>query len=546
VEAVALLQSLPTGTSYVLPAGGDVKSQKVMKDAWKSSCGSLIASVLSTPWAVRLFDGEGAAQAPSAAIAIPDGDVPAGECAAVALLPDFQSVLSAAKAEFDKKNFKTSGFAGPFRQQSRETARSHYIAAVELIFDLSFMLGEVLVQFHHISTGLGDYGMIRAAPWLHPFLEVLSEKTLHLKSHLEQLSKEVDDILILGPARGITAEKPVPSDRMSSRANEALQRAVTGRGGSEPHTLALLHVLGDLRAKSAPERMPVVIDRVCDACSQLQTLFGSSMFRSRIRSENFPPLPTARQSTPPLRALQAPPQSSPPLLVLDREALENPCSEVVPWFFQNDAGIWEPLTGEDSSSLEVGAVKAETTGARRQELRLGPGKWKYEVDFQTLEQRNPQTGKVRALRRGTASPPASNLCLEDDKRLSEVSQGTPSTADTETSHELNAMVWRLTSDSRGFNRHDRRKLQIRDGRVQVYEPGSSAVVKTQADIAREVEEFSLHQGGKVLSLFIWRRPKRGKAGSDATEKKIYFFEFASADEATGFHSEILRFKASSR
>lgn len=30
---------------------------------------------------------------------------------------------------------------------------------------------EVLVQFHRISDGLGDFGMIRVSTWLHPVLE---------------------------------------------------------------------------------------------------------------------------------------------------------------------------------------------------------------------------------------------------------------------------------------------------------------------------------------------------------------------------------------
>ena len=30
---------------------------------------------------------------------------------------------------------------------------------------------QVLIQFHRISDSLGDYGTIRVAPWLHPFIE---------------------------------------------------------------------------------------------------------------------------------------------------------------------------------------------------------------------------------------------------------------------------------------------------------------------------------------------------------------------------------------
>lgn len=43
---------------------------------------------------------------------------------------------------------------------------------------ISPYLSEVMVQFHRISDGLGDFGMIRVSPWLHPVLDSLVEKVL--------------------------------------------------------------------------------------------------------------------------------------------------------------------------------------------------------------------------------------------------------------------------------------------------------------------------------------------------------------------------------
>ena len=47
----------------------------------------------------------------------------------------------------------------------------------EAFISFSFCLdGQVVVQFHRISDGLGDFGMIKMSPWLHPVLDVLVEK----------------------------------------------------------------------------------------------------------------------------------------------------------------------------------------------------------------------------------------------------------------------------------------------------------------------------------------------------------------------------------
>merc|ERR1719215_1326428 len=66
---------------------------------------------------------------------------------------------------------------------------------------------------------------------------------------------------------------------MSSRAHEALDRAVSGQ---DTHAQALLATLEELRRRSAPERLPAVTDALGDACSQLQAVLSSEDFFAHI------------------------------------------------------------------------------------------------------------------------------------------------------------------------------------------------------------------------------------------------------------------------
>merc|ERR1719169_184200 len=99
----------------------------------------------------------------------------------------------------------------------------NYLAAVHVLADLTYLIGEALVQFHRIGDGLGDYGMIRVATWLHPFLEALKGKVHQLKRHLESLNRAVDHHLIFATARGYSVVKPAPSQQMRERAHRAIE-----------------------------------------------------------------------------------------------------------------------------------------------------------------------------------------------------------------------------------------------------------------------------------------------------------------------------------
>eukprot|EP00450_Noctiluca_scintillans_P026084 CAMPEP_0194515232 /NCGR_PEP_ID=MMETSP0253-20130528/47855_1 /TAXON_ID=2966 /ORGANISM="Noctiluca scintillans" /LENGTH=892 /DNA_ID=CAMNT_0039358963 /DNA_START=30 /DNA_END=2708 /DNA_ORIENTATION=+ len=281
LEVVALWQSLPE--PHPLPGRSDQKLQRTMRQAWSTRCGTLIATLLSTPWCLRLFDGAVAEE--EAAASIEDkinGDK----------LPTVPELITWMHEDFQKGHFKGCGLAGLLRNPANSDARNRYLDTFEVVFSLTFLLGQVLVQFQRISDGLGDYGMIRVAPWLHPFLQALIEKVQKLKSNMELLSKFVDGSLVLARARGISVEKPAPTDRMSARAHACIERAVVGR---QSHAALLTQALEELRARSAPERLPNVMEGLGDACVQLHTVMSSEVFRACV-GDSFPELPSLLMS----------------------------------------------------------------------------------------------------------------------------------------------------------------------------------------------------------------------------------------------------------
>mmetsp|Transcript_94118 Transcript_94118/g.266290 ORF Transcript_94118/g.266290 Transcript_94118/m.266290 type:complete len:602 (+) Transcript_94118:53-1858(+) len=281
LEVVSLWPSLPLEKNP-LPARADPAMQKLMKGSWETSCGSLVEALLSLPWAFRLFDGASAEEE-----ARRNGNAQgAGTTTAVAVHPAERvpALIKAVEGEFEKGHFASSGLCGNFRDDDHKLARAQYLAALEAVFDLLYLLGEVIVQFQRISDGLGDYGMIRVSPWLHPILESIKTKVQHLKANLEALSQAVDNVLVLGKARGRSVKKPAPSERMSARAHAAIDRAITSR---ESHASLLLAALEELRARSAPERLPHVMGSITDACQQLQSVLSSAQFRMRV-GDSFP------------------------------------------------------------------------------------------------------------------------------------------------------------------------------------------------------------------------------------------------------------------
>jgi len=194
------------------------------------------------------------------------------------------ALIAEAREEFEQGNFRSSGLAGAFREPEQRAARQTYLDSVEALLDIVYLLGEVFTQFHRISDGLGDYGMIRVAPWLHPFLEALTDKVQRLKSNLETLNEAVDSELVVAKARGRKVKKPQPTEHMSARGHAAIERAIFIR---DCHVNLLLQTLEELRSRSAPERLPHVVDGLSDACLQIQSVLASPQFRARV-GDAFP------------------------------------------------------------------------------------------------------------------------------------------------------------------------------------------------------------------------------------------------------------------
>ncbi|CAE8720578.1 unnamed protein product, partial [Polarella glacialis] len=288
-EVVLLWQTLPAGANP-LPRRADPKLQKAMQDGWQTMVGSLLAAILGLRWTFRLFDGAGAEEEATAAAAEAKALVDAAPTTLVLPANPAEGVpalIARVREEFRRGHFKTSGLAGAFREPTMEAARNNYLAAVEAVFDLLYLLGEVLFQFHRISDGLGDYGMIRVAPWFHPCLEAITEKVQRLRSSLDALNSIVDSELVIAKARGRAVKKPCPTERMSAQGHAAMERAVCSK---DSHTQLLLTTLEELRARSAPERLPHVVEGLGDACAQLQNVLSSPEFQARV-GDAFPKLP---------------------------------------------------------------------------------------------------------------------------------------------------------------------------------------------------------------------------------------------------------------
>jgi hypothetical protein len=283
LEVVSLWQSLPS-EGHPLPGRADATLQGVMQAAWSTQCGSLVSGILATPWCLRLFDGTGTKEEAKAAAerapALQNVPASPGLRNTSAVL----ALLAEVGAEFEKGHFKSSGLAGAFRSPSQDPARRALLAAIGAIYDLVYLIGEVVVHFQHVSSGLGDYGAIRVAPWLHPFVDALVEKVQTLKQNLEVLNKAVDEAYVLARARGRSIEKPAPSDKMCKRAHAAFQRAVAGR---ESHYGSLLQSLAELKARSAPERLPELKGVLGDACANLHSVLFSQEFRQHV-GDSFP------------------------------------------------------------------------------------------------------------------------------------------------------------------------------------------------------------------------------------------------------------------
>jgi len=506
VEVVALWQCLPSD-SHPLPNRVDKKLQDIMQSAWNTPCGALIAALLRTPWCVRLFDGAGA-QEEAAAAAIADTS-----CSPP--IDALKTLLQTAKESFNNNRCKNSGLAGVLRKSDAKAAREGYLKAVELVFELMYLLGEALVQFHRVSDGLGDYGMIRIAPWLHPFLEALADKVQRLKKSLKDLHDALDKMLVVPRARGQSVEKPVPSNTMNQRAHAAIERAIVSR---ENHAQSLLQALDELRSRSAPERLPHLMEGLGDACMQLQGVLTSPQFLECVGT-NFPPLPPLCPDAVPEAPCQQARSTAKALPDLDNRS---PPLEI-------DADLGAAVPTSSFTVVATGAaIPTVSTGAA---VPVATG------DVQLRWVSEPAIQEPTSLTSSFASSMLSGADRNLDKSIAQV---TPRKQLAPAPLALKAEVYRLTTHILGgWRRHDRRCLWLDNGTLKIGCKGSMTQVKSTIPVQEKVDDCSC-LGESTMRLVLSMVPDMAAADSGVMEHKVYYFEFLSKHSAATFYSEIAK------
>lgn len=245
MQVVALWETLPN--SHAVPIHADKQNTSSMRSAWSTSCGSLIAAVLSSPCVIQLFSGQPANPETS-------------------------------EAAFQRGQFRSSGLAGPFREKRTEEFRARYLQCIRDVYSFAWLLSEIFPLFKRISDNLGDYGMICMSQALRPFLALLADKVMQVRANLEFASEYVDNEIVMPQSEGRKVSGPVPSARMSKRAFDAIERAVRKSGG-ESTCDRLTLTLGRLRDRSDPSRLNEVANEVTHDLAELQTKITSQEFR---------------------------------------------------------------------------------------------------------------------------------------------------------------------------------------------------------------------------------------------------------------------------
>ncbi|CAE6954851.1 PDK [Symbiodinium sp. CCMP2592] len=480
LEVVKLWQSLPDA-GHPMPNRKDPGLQKLMSEAWSTRCGALVAALLRAPWCIRLFAGADAENTARLA-ALENGDAEVAETPIASL----QVLLRQARVAFQTGNYKASGLVGALRGEEN-SQRENLLHAITLISDIMYLLGEVMVQFHRISDGLGDYGMIRVAPWLHPILDSLQEKVQQLKASLEQLSNSLDAAYVLARARGQKIQKPAPSEKMCARARDAIQRALLG---GTSHASQLLWLAEELRARSAPERLPHLAKGLGDACLTLSEVLVSAEFRRHV-GDSFPQLPT-------LTDLGSDPKTRTIKTGMATLALED-------------------LGGMQTRFSERRPVRVRTEPKTAHIMKVTP--W-TDGDVQ-------DTASTSATPRTMArenSQSCSSCC-------SAQTVGIPTSGPV-----LTFEVNRLTSFE-PLKRHDRRRIEIQHDELLIYSTGSQSRIKSAVQLPEGVERVFL-LSDTVLEACFSLVPADAVPGGGVVRPKDYIFEFATPEQADIFCEEL--------
>mmetsp|Transcript_37439 Transcript_37439/g.99038 ORF Transcript_37439/g.99038 Transcript_37439/m.99038 type:complete len:123 (+) Transcript_37439:2-370(+) len=70
-------------------------------------------------------------------------------------------------------------------------------------------------------------------------------------------------------------------------------------------------------------------------------------------------------------------------------------NDVAVWEVSMESGRWQPYEEDVCAQIERGRQR----GQAKIEVRMGAKSWRYEIDLGRMVQRNPQTGKLRPIRR---------------------------------------------------------------------------------------------------------------------------------------------------
>eukprot|EP00440_Ansanella_granifera_P008785 gb/GFBE01009518.1/.p1 GENE.gb/GFBE01009518.1/~~gb/GFBE01009518.1/.p1 ORF type:complete len:707 (+),score=105.74 gb/GFBE01009518.1/:1-2121(+) len=492
LEIVKLWQSLPN-EGHPLPNRKDASLQKIMGEAWRTRCGAMIAALLRSPWCVRLFASADAENASRMAALENAQDLPG---------PDevLRARMDEARAEFSSGRFKSSALVGALRGAGKAAVRDDLLQAVLTIFDLTYLLGEVMVQFHRISDGLGDYGMIRVSPWLHPFLEALMDKVQKLKLHLERLNETLDAAYVLGRAREQRVEKPAPSGRQCARARAAIERALIGRNS---HANQLTQLVDELRTRSAPERLPHVAKGLGDACMTLQGVLASPEFRAHV-GDAFPELP-------PLGGLGG-----------------NGGGSAAPSALHEIADLPEQAPAA-KSSVRIQAIE-DVDRADDLSTSASPV---VSRDLHRTEDRHD-----------TWSSSWSGSCCSQSRVESPtaIAKPTVSSHAGQRGRVLQFEVFRLVKNpamKSGERRHDSRLLEVCDGMLRIYDKGSQAAVKLSVELPEGIDRVYLRTD-TIMEMTASRPPPGVPQTNGVREHKDYVFEFRTAQTAGEFCEQLLR------
>mmetsp|Transcript_76129 Transcript_76129/g.166145 ORF Transcript_76129/g.166145 Transcript_76129/m.166145 type:complete len:777 (+) Transcript_76129:202-2532(+) len=554
-QVVALWKSLPTD-GHPLPLRADPLAQKPMKEVWATDLGSVLASVLGHSSCLRLFNGpssgEEQASGPSN-LALEDqadfgggrrGEDAENEGEGADGGPQVRQKISEVRSRFSQGSFKSSGLAGAFRKEteqqqqqqqqfqppcapssssssapggsgSKNSTWQEFLDAAQTVHDLTYLLAEVLVHFHRISEGMGDYGMIRMSPWLHPFIDALSEKAQVLRDQLENINEAVIAAYVMAPARQGKIVKPAPTSRMMARAHECIERAVTGKSS---HIQALQQALNDLKSRSAPERLPIVTGNLGDACQALQAIWSSPQFRASV-GDSYARLPTLPSTAAP--SVGASFDGQRPLALANGPCLEeeDDDDEAPPSF-----AIASARRSRAESCFEL-SMEKQISDASTEASAFSIQTWTPDV----TRQPDGLAVERKARHRSQSLPPHSDPYPSALARDDGGAQSEEATVAEVWTHRLSRVSGRL-------KRRDRRLVAIHDGGLHIYRPGSVRDVEAVVDPVADENSFAL--AGSMLNVLARKLPEGASWEDGAFVHEEYYLEFDAAATATAFQKQL--------